>query len=148
MHVPCSRLARLVAASALSLSIAALGACGKNSPFEPDPVTPTPTPTPPPGPCEVICWACSGQWAAVALSPSTHYCGWSADYSTLAGAKQRAVNECTKISSGAADCQSVVWVQNGCAAVAVNRVAYGWGWAGSQSTAEATAISQCQAHTP
>jgi hypothetical protein len=43
----------------------------------------------------------------------------------------------------------VLWGADGCAAVAVNEVAYGWGWANvSGAVAEARAVAHCQSRTP
>jgi len=43
----------------------------------------------------------------------------------------------------------VVWGDDGVVSVAVNNVAYGWGWAPqASSTADSRAIASCQSRTP
>ncbi len=50
---------------------------------------------------------------------------------------------------GRSDRIPVVWGRRGVAAVAVNGVAYGWGWApNASSTAEAEAVAHCESRTP
>ncbi|MBV9312174.1 MAG: DUF4189 domain-containing protein [Pseudonocardia sp.] len=78
-------------------------------------------------------------WAAIAISMQTGNYGYTYDYPTLADAQYGAISQCS-----AADCQAVVWVTNGCAAVARAPNAWGWGYASSLTSAEYEAVS----HTP
>jgi len=64
--------------------------------------------------------------------------------STEAAAKSGAIAAC-----GHADCVPVVWGDDGVLSVAVNNVAYGFGWARNASkTADARAIASCESRTP
>jgi hypothetical protein len=76
-------------------------------------------------------------WGAIAISVRTGNIGYSYDHPTAGSAVSAAVKGCR-----AADCQEVVRVANGCAAVAQapNR-AWGWGYGPSRATAERAAIS-------
>ncbi len=96
------------------------------------------------GGCHVICSAATASHGAAAVSPSALVCGVAVNQSTLVGAKDGAVAAC-----GHADCVPVVWGDNGVVSVAVNNVAYGWGWAvDASSTADSRAIATCQSRTP
>jgi hypothetical protein len=97
------------------------------------------------GQCHIICSEYStNQYVAIAVSPSRLLCGSAANLRTLSEAKTRAVATC-----GQADCVPVIWGQSGVAAVAVNRVVYGWGWApAASSTADSRAIASCESRTP
>jgi hypothetical protein len=57
-------------------------------------------------------------FAAIAVEPATAASGVSYGYTTKAGAKTRAKNECRSAATHPANCQVLVWVANGCAAVA------------------------------
>ena len=78
-----------------------------------------------------------GGWAAIAISPRTGNVGYTIEYPTRASAESGAVSKC-----GAHDCQAVVAVSNGCAAVAQssNR-SWGWAYAGSPSAAQGRAVT-------
>lgn len=80
--------------------------------------------------------AATNYWGAIAISQRTGNVGYAWDHATSAGAANTAVSKCN-----ASDCQAVVRVANGCAAVAQapNR-AWGWAWAGSRAEAERGAI--------
>jgi hypothetical protein len=46
-------------------------------------------------------------------------------------------------------CVPAVWGHDGVASLAVDQVAYGWGWAPqASSTADAKALASCQSRTP
>ena len=97
------------------------------------------------GPCQIICSdAAPSSFVAIAVSPSSLACGQATSSSNGEDAQTLAVKAC-----GHSDCVPVVWGHDGVAAVAVNRVAYGWGWANdASSTAEARATALCQSRTP
>ncbi|GAA5165632.1 hypothetical protein GCM10023321_55880 [Pseudonocardia eucalypti] len=81
--------------------------------------------------------AAVGDWAAIAISPRTGNVGWSLNAPSAGSAVGRAVSQC-----GASDCQAVVRVTNGCAAVAQARNrAWGWAYAGSADRAASLARS-------
>lgn len=78
-----------------------------------------------------------GAWAAIAISPRTGNIGYTIDYPSQASAESSAVNKC-----GAHDCQVVVVVANGCAAVAqASNRSWGWSYARSPSDAQARAVA-------
>ena len=95
--------------------------------------------------CQVTCSDASpSAYVAIAVSPSSLVCGQATSPSSGEDAQKRAVATC-----GHSDCVPVIWGHQGVAAVAVNRLAYGWGWANdASSTAEARAIALCQSRTP
>ncbi len=96
------------------------------------------------GGCHVICSEATASHGAAAVSPSALVCGVAVNQSTEARAKAGAVAAC-----GHADCVALVWGDNGVVSVAVNNVAYGWGWAADASrTADSRAIASCQSRTP
>ncbi len=96
------------------------------------------------GGCHVICSSATASHGAAAVSPSALVCGVAVNKSTEERAKSGAVAAC-----GHADCVAVVWGDNGVMSVAVNGVAYGWGWAQDASkTADARALASCQSRTP
>ena len=97
------------------------------------------------GQCQVVCSDYStSSYVAIAVSPSSLVCGSAANLGSADEAKSRAVIAC-----GRGDCVPVVWGHNGVASVAVDRVAYGWGWApDASSTADSKAISLCESRTP
>jgi hypothetical protein len=76
-------------------------------------------------------------WGAIAISVRTGNIGYALDHPTAGNAVSAAVRKC-----GARDCQEIVRVANGCAAVAQapNR-AWGWGYGASRASAERAAIS-------
>jgi hypothetical protein len=84
----------------------------------------------------------AGAFGALAIDSyrGPHY-GFSYNYSDVAGARARALNEC------GADCTVVVTFQNTCAAFAVDgsqaNGATGWGYAASKEQAQNTALSFC-----
>ncbi|HXK09555.1 MAG TPA: DUF4189 domain-containing protein [Vicinamibacteria bacterium] len=97
------------------------------------------------GACHVTCSDYSTSlYVAIAVSPSTLECGTATNMGTSDAAKKAAVSTC-----GKGDCVPVVWGQRGVAAVAVDQVAYGWGWAAdAASTADSRAIASCVSRTP
>lgn len=76
-------------------------------------------------------------WGAIAISVRTGNIGYAYDQPSAGSAVNAAVRKC-----GASDCQEIVRVANGCAAVAQapNR-AWGWGYGASRAAAEGAAIS-------
>jgi len=69
--------------------------------------------------------AATDYWAAIAISPSTGNVGYTYNSASSGGAASGAVHKC-----GASDCQAVVRVINGCAAVAqAPDGSWGWGYA-------------------
>ncbi len=97
------------------------------------------------GQCHVICGNSSTSlYVAIAVSPSALVCGSAANLPDATEAKKQAVANC-----GRSDCVPVVWGHGGVASVAVDQVAYGWGWApDASSTADARAIASCESRTP
>jgi hypothetical protein len=123
----------VLAAVFLTIALATCGAGNK-----------TTAPTGSAGACQVACSDYStSEFVAIAVSPSSLVCGSAANLSTLDDAKKRSVAAC-----GRADCVPVVWGHSGVAAVAVDRVAYGWGWAvNSSATAESRAVALCESRS-
>ncbi|WP_232662976.1 DUF4189 domain-containing protein [Pseudonocardia sp. TRM90224] len=76
-------------------------------------------------------------WGAIAISVRTGNVGYAWDHTNASSASSTAVNKCN-----AGDCETVVQVRNGCAAVAqaTNR-AWGWGYATTIEGAKQQAIS-------
>jgi hypothetical protein len=96
------------------------------------------------GQCHVTCTDFSpSSYVAIAVSPSSLVCGSAANLPSLADTEKQAVAAC-----GRDDCVPVVWGRDGVAAVAVDQVAYGWGWApAASSTAERKAIASCESRS-
>ncbi|MFC4944642.1 DUF4189 domain-containing protein [Pseudonocardia sp. GCM10023141] len=119
-----SLVARAAVASVLAGSALVLGA----GPAGATTIVPTTT---------VAATTTANHWGAIAISVRTGRTGYGNDYSTAAAASKAAVSKC-----GASDCQEVVRVANGCAAVAQapNR-AWGWAYAASKAAAQNKAIS-------
>ena len=84
------------------------------------------------------------EWGSIAYSPRTGATGYSYNYDTRSLAQGWAMSYCKE---NASDCRIVVNFQNACGAVAVGRNG-GWGadWGPTRRSAEANAISVCQAH--
>jgi hypothetical protein len=81
--------------------------------------------------------AATDYWGAIAISPQTGNVGYSYDHPNDSAAARAAVNSCN-----ASDCQAVVRVANGCAAVAqAPNLAWGWGYGASRRAAEQQAIA-------
>jgi len=77
-------------------------------------------------------------WGAIALSLSTGRVGASYNYATKTAGNRAAVKRC-----GSGDCQVVVSVANGCAALAeASNGNLGWAYARTLSVAERTARSE------
>jgi uncharacterized protein DUF4189 len=75
-------------------------------------------------------------WAAIAVSVETGNVGYAWEQPSGAAASEAAEDQC-----GASDCQEVVRVTNGCAAVAQARNrAWGWAYAASIEEAEQEAV--------
>jgi hypothetical protein len=58
----------------------------------------------------------AADWGAIAVSPHTGKIGVAYDYSSAAGAKHRAINQCHQLG-----CRAAVWVENGYAALVLKR---------------------------
>ena len=86
--------------------------------------------------------AAADYYAAIAYSTESGAVGYSNDFSSRAGAENRALAEC------GADCEVVVWFKNGCGALATG-ADNGWGsaWATSRAAAETTALANCANET-
>ena len=80
------------------------------------------------------------RFGAVAYSVHTKNVGLAWNHNTLNEAVAQALSFC-----GVGDCRPVVWVQGGCAALAVNRVStrIGWSYADSQLRATTGALRAC-----
>lgn len=78
----------------------------------------------------------TGSWAAIAISVRTGNIAYAYEHPSAASASSAAVDKC-----GASDCQEVVRVTNGCAAVAQapNR-AWGWAYGATRAAAEREAV--------
>ncbi len=126
------------------LALASTGCGNGTSMTAPNPTGSTGTPSGSAGTCQVTCSDYStSAFVVIAVSPSSLVCGSAANVSTLDDAKKRAVAAC-----GRSDCVPVIWGRNGVAAVAVDRVAYGWGWAvNASSTADSKAIAMCESRS-
>lgn len=73
-----------------------------------------------------------GRFAAIAVEPKTLVYGFGYGYPNRAGAEARALDECRLRADHPNRCKGIVWVRNGCAAVAYKRrdgevVKIGWG---------------------
>jgi hypothetical protein len=80
--------------------------------------------------------AATGTWAAIAISVQTGSIGLSYEQPSASAASRTAVHEC-----GAGDCQEVVRVTSGCAAVAqAPDLAWGWAYGPTRSAAEDEAV--------
>jgi hypothetical protein len=81
--------------------------------------------------------ASPNSWAAIAISVETGNIGYSYEQPSAAAAANAAENEC-----GASDCQEVVRVTNGCAAVAqAPNLAWGWAYAASLGEAKREVVN-------
>lgn len=81
--------------------------------------------------------AAPNTWAAIAISVETGNIGYAYDHASPSSAANAAENEC-----GASDCEEVVRVTNGCAAVAqAPNLAWGWAYAASLSEAQRAAVN-------
>lgn len=89
------------------------------------------------------------RFAAIAVNPNDNTAGWSFNYATRAGAERRALREC-RIRTDLAGCRGIVWVRNGCAAVAVRQRRNGslsriaWGIGPTREIAQRRAKAKCQ----
>jgi hypothetical protein len=89
------------------------------------------------------------RFAAIAVNPHDNTAGWSFNYATRAGAERRALREC-RIRTTDDGCRGIVWVRNGCAAVAVRRRSDGslsrisWGIAATRARAQRRADNKCE----
>lgn len=88
-------------------------------------------------------------YGAIAVDRTDGTYGYSFDYATRERAEARALREC-QIRSDTSRCRGIVWVRNGCAAVAARRRADGslsriaWGIAPSRQTAKNRADNKCE----
>ena len=88
-------------------------------------------------------------FGAIAVDRSDGTFGFSYNFSTRNAAERRALREC-RIRSNTDLCRGVVWVRNGCAAVAARRRSDGslsriaWGIGSSRDQAETRAKRKCQ----
>lgn len=88
-------------------------------------------------------------FGAIAVDRSDGTFGFSFDYATRAGAERRALREC-RVRSNTDLCRGIVWVRNGCAAVAARRRNDGslsriaWGLGISREIAQRRAKNKCQ----
>jgi Domain of unknown function (DUF4189) len=86
-------------------------------------------------------------FGAIAFSSSTEIFGFSHDFDTRGAAENRAVSECRK-AGGADDCQSVVWFNQTCGALASDGDGtYGADWAATRKEAKSKAKANCQKYT-
>ena len=79
--------------------------------------------------------------AAIAFSPSTGNTGWSFNHFQQNSAEQSAINFCD-----AEDCEAVVWVQDGCAAIATTPelASVSWAYERTKLVAQLQARASCQ----
>ena len=88
--------------------------------------------------------ALADSYGAIAYSPSTGANGASWSYGDVSTALIAAYGAC-----GQADCATIVYVDNGCAALAVgSNGGRGWAWNGDVALAEAAALQQCSNQSP
>jgi hypothetical protein len=89
------------------------------------------------------------RFAAIAVNRNDNTAGWSFNYATRAGAERRALREC-RIRQTEPGCRGIVWVRNGCAAVAVRQRRDGslsritWGVGATREIAQRRAKAKCQ----
>jgi hypothetical protein len=86
------------------------------------------------------------RYASIAVEPATLAFGWAANYSTRAGAQTRAKQECKAHASVPSNCKVMVWVEDGCAAVAYKNKAngtrrFGWGLGWTKRAAKNQALA-------
>jgi hypothetical protein len=78
-------------------------------------------------------------YGAIAWSPSSRVAGESCNAGSLPDAQQSAIGYC-----GVADCETIVWVENGCAAIAAGDGGkYGWAWGDERGLASYRALQRC-----
>ncbi|HRY11044.1 MAG: DUF4189 domain-containing protein [Actinobacteria bacterium] len=88
-------------------------------------------------------------YGALALSRADGAVGWSYDYRTKAKAGRAALRECKKASATPWSCRKIVWVRNGCVALAVRWndngtiARYAWGVARNKAPAYRKALNKC-----
>jgi len=88
-------------------------------------------------------------YGALALSRADGAVGWSYDYRTKRKAGKAALRECKKASETPWSCRKIVWVRNGCVALAVRWndngtiARYRWAVAMKKSTAYRKALNKC-----
>jgi hypothetical protein len=85
-------------------------------------------------------------YASIAVEPATLAVGWAANYGTRAGAQRRAKQECKARAAVPSNCQVMVWVQDGCAAVSYKNKAngtrrFGWGLGWTKRQAKNNALA-------
>ncbi|NJL42652.1 MAG: DUF4189 domain-containing protein [Pseudanabaena sp. RU_4_16] len=69
--------------------------------------------------------------------------GYSWNYTTQAEAEQRAINECSEIST-TKNCEVLVWFRNACGSIAeASDGGAGSGWGADESLAERNALQSC-----
>ena len=136
---PATRLARLRHLAACATGVALIGAAAGvvcspaagSLPVETAPAVATVAYT------ENVASAATNYWGAIAISPRTYDAGYAWDYRSQASASKAAVGRC-----GVRDCQTVVVVANGCAALTeADNYALGWGYGASRSAAERAALN-------
>lgn len=89
-------------------------------------------------------------FGAISLAFRGGAVGYSYDYRTKRAALRALYRKCRSASSYPGSCRKIVWVRNGCAALAVrwqgsNIARYGWGVARTRRAAYRTALNKCGA---
>lgn len=103
------------------------------TPIESLPTTP-PSPTPPPSKGDFF--------GAIARSREGGK-GYSWNYNTRAAAEQRAITECSSVST-TKDCEVLVWFKNACGSIAeASNGGAGSGWGIDEALAEKNALESC-----
>ncbi|MCU0278446.1 MAG: DUF4189 domain-containing protein [Candidatus Nanopelagicales bacterium] len=88
-------------------------------------------------------------YGAIALSRVDGAVGWSYDYRSKAAAGKAALRECKQSSTVPWSCRKIVWVRNGCVALAVRWNdngtigSYAWGVASNKASAYRKALNKC-----
>lgn len=88
--------------------------------------------------------AALADFGAIAYSPTSGAYGYSYAFGSRGEAERAAVRKCRTNGSG---CQTAIWFQNACGAVAKGPGGWGSGWATSRQGAYAKALASCQQYS-
>jgi hypothetical protein len=88
--------------------------------------------------------AALADYGAIAYSPSTGAYGYSNGYGSRGSAERAAMRNCRANGSG---CQTALWFQSACGAVAKGPDGWGSGWAASKAGAQSQAIASCRQYS-
>lgn len=90
--------------------------------------------------------AAAQSFGAIAYSPATGQWGWARNFTTRAGAQNRALAECRSAARGRS-CQVAVWFRNACGSLAIGPNGWGSGWGNTRARAQAEARGACNRYS-